>query len=239
MFDFWSVLGRMCLDPDFHSQLFERADHTLPFEDLEPLSAFLRVEHRLVLGRGDIVNVSRIVSGNHAGIDFQPHPTLADDLEVAAIREGLALRPLVFPEDQSFCAAVGLACVDRGFRELVVKSASFDALRLELERATLDHPRISLTRAEAEDLRELVRSREAQLGAFHQANWIIPEYVACDAGFSLNANFLAVSQTDTIALLMRSPKSFDDLFQARVIQGNYEALRRTFERQGEQLKQAA
>jgi hypothetical protein len=239
MFDFWSVMGRMCLDPDFHHQLFERADHTLPFEDLEPLSAFLRVENRLVLGRGDVVNISRIVSGNHAGIDFEPHPTVADDLEVAAIREGLELRPLVFPEDQNFCAAFGLACVDRGFRELVVGSASFDALRLELERPTLDHPRIPLTRAEAEKLRDLVKEREAQLAAFHQANWIIPEYIACDAGFSLNANFLAVSQPDTIALLMKNPKRFDDLFQARVIQGNYDALRRTFERQGEQVKVAA
>ena len=228
MLEFWAVMGRMCLDPEFHQQLFERADHTAPFEDLEKLSVFLRIDNRLTLGRGEIVSINRIVSGNHSGGDFQPHASFADDREVAAIREGLKLRPLSFPEDLAFCAAFGLAGVDRAFRAFVVGSASSERLLQELARPALDHPMLALTAAEAEEVRAMVRTKEEELTIFHQANWIIPEQVACDGGFSLDARFLAVSQPDAIALLMRSPEKFDELFEARVIQGNRAVLKQTF-----------
>ena len=226
MLQFWAVIGRFCLDRDFHHELFERANPDLPFEELGELIRFLRIDQGLSLGRWQIMELDRIVSGNYSGTNFISHASADDDHEVAAIRHNLDdLEPLPFPENEAFCAAFGLCCVDRLFRRDVYRCESGAALQEELAQSTLIHPGFDLSADEAERLWFLVKTKEQPISVFHQANWIIPGLVACCAGYSPDAGYLHTSQPGAISFLLKRPDALDNLLRSRIAQGSAKTLR--------------
>lgn len=227
MRDFWAVCGRICLDVEFHKKVFSLARNDAKFEQLTELETFLRINNNLCLGRWDIIEINRCVTENFAG----PNRILVTAAEldplVTPIRIGLPNpRPLPFPDNHSFCSAVGLTLVDRVFRIMVLRMA--DDIRTtpvdlvnELSRSIEIHPKISLTPDEAAALLKLVKDKAAQIAAFHDAKWIVPERIACTAGYSPDAEaaYMHVSQPGAIAYLIAHPDKFQELFENRVIQG--------------------
>jgi len=226
MRDLWAVFGRICLDVDFHHQVFSRANNSATFEQLADLETFLRITNNLCLGRWDIMEINRCVTENFGGPTRMPVTAAEDDQEVIPVRFQLAAaRPLPFPGNQSFCTAVGLTAVDRRFRDMVLTMATGGAapseVVAELSRSTEIHPIIPLTPVEAAALLAVIRTKEPQLAAFHQAKWIVPDQIACTVGYSPDpaTPYLHVSQPGAIAYLITNPGRFQDLVQNRVVQG--------------------
>ena len=227
VFEFWAVIGRMCLDPDFHEALYDRSDPHDPSENLTKLQTFLCVEEELPLGRWELGEINRVVSGNYGGKSFTPHKGVDDDQQVRDIRAGLELTPLSFPQDLNFCAAFGLTCVDFAFRGLVAGEGSDDDVRRELAVASETHPKMLLTPGEVERLREVAHKKLGQISTFHSANWIIPERTACSGGYSITVPipYFHTPQTDLIALVRNDHDLFDTVFNHGVARGDRTALK--------------
>ena len=227
MFEFWAVIGRMCLDPDFHHDLYDRSDPHDPSENLSKLQTFLCIEQDLPLGRWELGEINRVVSGNYGGRSYTPHAGADDDQQVRDIRAGLEHVPLPFPGSLNFCAAFGLTCVDFAFRRLIAGSGSDEEVRRELSTATAAHPRMPLTPEEVERLRGIVHQKLGQIATFHSANWIIPEQTACTGGYSISlpVPYFHTPQTDLIALVREDHELFDTVFKSGVARGDRSVLR--------------
>jgi hypothetical protein len=227
VFEFWAVIGRMCLDPDFHKELYDRSDPHDPSEDLTKLQTFLCVQEELPLGRWELGEINRVVSGNYGGKSFTPHEGADDDQQVRDIRAGLTLTPLPFAENLSFCAAFGLTCVDFAFRKIVAGSSSDDEVRRQLSVASETHPKMLLTPGEVHRLREVAIQKLGQISTFHSANWIIPERTACSGGYSITAPvpYFHTPQTDLIALVRNDHDLFDTVFNHGVARGDRAAFK--------------
>jgi hypothetical protein len=226
MRDLWAVFGRICLDVDFHHQVFSRADNNAAFEQLGDLETFLRITNNLCLGRWEIMEINRCVTENFGGPTRMPVAAAEEDPEVIPVRFQLsAAGPLPFPGNQSFCTAVGLTAVDMRFRAMVLTMATGGAapsdLVAELSRSTEIHPILPLTAGEAAALLAVIRTKEPQIAAFQQAKWIVPDKIACTVGYSPDpdAPYLHASQAGAIAYLITNPDKFQELRDQRVVLG--------------------
>jgi hypothetical protein len=228
MLQFGAVIGRICLDVDFHQMLFAAANPQLPFEDLTVLRKILRVDNGLDLSREDVLDINRILTENYPGAYRMPVVAYDQDEPVKNVRFGLGKHPLPFPDNVMFCGAFGLACVDHPYRLLVARTATGAELQRELAVPTDFHPKIDLTAAQAQQIRDLVYNKEGQIASLHEAKWIVPERIACSAGYGPDAAMLYASQTAVISYLFRHPDAFDALAEGGIVQGNLEVLRQVF-----------
>jgi hypothetical protein len=225
MNDLWPVFGRICLDPDFHQLVFSVAMVDGKFEQLTNLETLLRITNNLCLGRWDIVEVNRCVTENFHGPNRILVGAPQQDQFVTAIRVGLPNpNPLPFPTNQHFCTVVGLACVDRPFRQMILSMATAHRppadLVTELSQPTAMHPAMPLTAAEAAAVLDLIGTKDAQISAFHEAKWIVPDSIACAVGYSPDVAYMHASQTGAIAYLIRNPDKFPELFGNHIVQGS-------------------
>src|SRR5262249_24757311 len=154
------------------------------------LRMLLRQTNGLDLSREDVLEINRILTENFPGDTSSPVSAYDQDALVNFVREGLS--PQSFPfldhlENVMFCGAFGLACVDRLFRLLIANATAPGDLKTELAKPTDIHPKIDLTLDQTTQLLQLVKPRENRLAAFHQGKWIVPERIACSAGYSPDA----------------------------------------------------
>lgn len=231
MLQFCAVIGRICLDIDFDKDVFTAAKPKAPFEDLTDLRRILRVDNGLDLSREDVLEINRTLTENFPDENSSPVGAFDQDVFVNFVRENLPKQSFPFPnhpENVQFCGAFGLACVDRLFRELVDRTATGADLQRELAVPTDLHPKIDLTVDQANQLLQLVNTKEQRMAAFHQAKWIVPERIACSAGYSPDATMLYASQAAIISYLFRHKDALDALAEGGVVQGNLDLLRQVF-----------
>ncbi|HEY0781158.1 MAG TPA: hypothetical protein VGE98_01785 [Thermoanaerobaculia bacterium] len=235
MLQFGAVIGRICLDVAFHQQVFAVAKLDTPFEDMPDLRKILRIDNALDLGREDIMEVARVLRESFPGANRVVLTKVDNDDAVAKVRTNLPIAQFPFvdqlgerPENVQFCGAFGLTCVDRLFRLLVLGEKTGADLKAKLEKPTDFHPKILLSLTQANDLMNLVQTRPAQIAALHEAKWIVPEKIACSAGYSPDATTLYASQTGLINHLFKSPQDLDALRASGALLGDKPALAAIF-----------
>lgn len=222
MIELWATVGRICIDEQFHRNVFPLTDPTKSFEQLEPLQIFFR-DSMLRLARWEVMSLNRIISQEWNGMDIVYFERVEDDVNVGAIRSAFgATFPFPFPQNIEFCAIIGLACIDERHRTDFYNAsdpveANIEGLRALLVTAGGSGHKFRVTDDELRALNRLIRSGGGQMPTlmerFHAARWVQPLikdiFGACEAGVSLKS-YLHVSQQD-LALFLAGSDDRDEL----------------------------
>ena len=117
MIEFWAVIGRACMDAKFRGKVIDEARKVKPKESVEKLKELQRflAKNRFRLSRQDVSNVqhffTQLISSQLYTIDSQ---CKSDKIG--------------FPDDLDYCAVVGLALIDKAFRQRLYDSAKGSTL---------------------------------------------------------------------------------------------------------------
>ncbi len=224
MIECTAVLGRMVIDRSFHRALFALADDTKEYKDLGDLDAFLNETHQLRLCRWEVMRVNilasqeilYIVDANNVVIEkrLQQFKEAKDDGIVNKMQDAWeALNSSMVidfknREHVEFCAALGLACIDRVFSLNLVAASDPDPSKTDNLQTflTTKNPRFGPP-ADLKPMNQFlqVAAVVSDMEAFHAERWVQPDN-PCDLGYThdIVRRYHFLSQTEIELLLEQS-----------------------------------
>ena len=204
MIEFCAAVGRVCLDPGFHKELFDEAIKGREFQELDSLRALLK-SRRVRLNRGDVMELHRLLTTDR----IIPPPTAGGQTQktlytsenqnpvLNAIHAIAPDRRIQFPRDLELCAVVGLCCVDDQFREAFHTASNPSSnetanLRRLLVDGEGDSPGFYLEESDLQFLNQIIRSGSdgmmRALADFQEKEWVQPvvhrHFGACRPGYT-------------------------------------------------------
>lgn len=232
MIEFWAVVGKMIVDPEFHQEVFEAARYREKFDNLLELRALLRKEHRLNLGRWEVMKINeiateRVEKGPRGEHNKVPVMIPEEDSAILDVRAGWMSACPDLEDRRDLYAVVGLACMDSEFRRQVhvacdhAGSPNLTPLARLLTDPLGDTPFFDLGFDDLAAINDFFRRPEVMTAQaeFHETNWVQPHLEPCNAGFTAvpGTQFQYVSETNLRIYLKKDAGTRQNLQTAGAI----------------------